>query len=99
MARHSSTAPTIVIVEADGFEPLLTSGKANPPIWDNVPLDFCSEVIPANLESKIVWHYTLVPRNDDPAMLLDRARTLRERLGSTPVPETQPATSEPATQP
>lgn len=83
-----------VVLEKDGFEPMLTSGKADAPIWDNVPLDFCSEMIPADLHSKIVWHYTLVPRSDDPAALLDRARELRDRMEASPKPETQPAVNE-----
>jgi len=88
-----------VVLEKEGYEPLLTDGRADAPIWDNVPLDFCSEMIPADLQSKVVWHYTLEPRNDDPALLLDRARALRQRLEAAPLPEPQPATTGPATQP
>src|SRR5688572_6831876 len=34
-----------VVLEKDGFEPLLTKGEAKAPLWDTVPFDFISEVI------------------------------------------------------
>ena len=61
----------------EGCEPLLTFGEARPPLWDNVPLDFVAEILPAQLESRIKWHYELQPRNDDRGALLERARDLR----------------------
>ncbi|HMN96576.1 MAG TPA: PEGA domain-containing protein [Phycisphaerales bacterium] len=59
----------------DGHEPLLTSGEAVPPLWDNVPLDFVAEALPARLDSTVRWHYVLEPARD--AGLLERARELK----------------------
>lgn len=65
---------------ADGCEPLLTTGKADAPWWDNVPLDLMAEVTPGQKRSEIHWHYVLGPRHDDPEALLERARELRSRV-------------------
>lgn len=65
---------------AEGYEPLLTTGKADAPLWDNVPLDFFAEITPGEKHSRIEWHYVMSPRDDDPAALLERARELRARL-------------------
>ena len=61
----------------DGYEPLLTVGKASPPWWDNVGPDFVAELIPAEVNARVDWHYDLEPLNDDPEALVDRARELR----------------------
>ncbi len=65
---------------ADGFEPLITTGKADAPIWDVVPFDLVSEVTPGEKHSRIAWHYQMMPRNDDPQLLLERARELRGKI-------------------
>jgi hypothetical protein len=44
-----------VVLEADECEPLLTSGKANPPLWDNVPLDLFAEMAPGEPHAYIAW--------------------------------------------
>jgi hypothetical protein len=64
----------------DGFEPLLTFGEANPPMWDNVPLDLAAELLPFELKSTVHWHYLLEPEDDDRAALIDRGRALRSEL-------------------
>jgi hypothetical protein len=84
-----------VVLQEDGFDPLLTSGKAEPPWWDNIPLDLAAEMTPGEREAKVAWHYTLPPRNDDPAALLDRARELRQQFSTPEAPATSP---QPATQ-
>ena len=61
----------------DGYEPLVTSGKATPPVWDNVPLDLGAELWPEEINSRIAWHYELAPASSDPAVLLDRASSMR----------------------
>ena len=61
----------------DGYEPLLTVGKAKAPWWDNVGPDLVAEVIPAEVTAKVEWHYDLQPLNDDTEGLVDRARELR----------------------
>lgn len=91
-----------VVLEKEGFEPLLTSGKAEAPLWDSIPFDLVSEMSPGERESKIEWHYALTPRNDDPQALIDRARELRDRLPASAAatqPASQPASQPAATQP
>lgn len=81
-----------VRLSKEGYEPLMTSGEAKPPLWDNVPLDFFAEFVPG-AKSRIAWHYELGPREDDPARLIERARELRdEAVGKEP----EPASSEAA---
>jgi hypothetical protein len=42
-------------------------------------LDFIVEAIPTDLESLVEWHFDLEQRNDNPQLLLSRARTLRDK--------------------
>ena len=89
----------------EGFEPLLTMGKAESPLWDTIPFDLATEVWPAEAHSDIRWHYVMQPREENRDALIDRASQLREKLLSeAPAPpasaQTQPlATTAPATQP
>ena len=83
----------------DGYEPLVTSGKATPPVWDNVPLDLGAELWPSEIESRIAWHFALEPAASDPAALLERAASMRSEFppvdpvaGASP----QDSASEPA---
>ena len=69
---------------AEGYEPLLTTGTADAPWWDNVPLDIFAEITPGEKESHIEWHYVMTPRNDDPVALLERAKELRSRVDAAP---------------
>ncbi|MCA9291524.1 MAG: PEGA domain-containing protein [Phycisphaerales bacterium] len=69
-----------VRLQLDEYEPLLTSGKASAPLWDTVPLDFVAEIIPADLNNRIHWHYVLAPAETDRAALIDRAGALRGQL-------------------
>ena len=71
---------------ADGYEPLLTTGQADAPLWDNVPLDLFAEITPGEKHSRIQWHYVMSPRNDDPVALLERAREMRSRAGDSAAP-------------
>ncbi len=88
----------------DGYEPLLTSGKANSPWWDTIPLDIAAEAVPGEPHADIRWHYALEPRLTDRAALIDRAEALREKLlTEAPIPPggltTQPATAAPSAEP
>jgi len=89
-----------VVLQKDGYEPLLTKGEAKAPLWDTVPFDFVSEVIPGERQSNFKWHYDLQPRNDDPASLLERARDLRQQVppieAPTTAPDAAPVESSPA---
>ncbi len=67
-----------VRLEHSGYEPMMTSGRADPPWWDNVGLDLIAELTPADLESRIEWHYVLEPLDNDRDALVNRARELRK---------------------
>ena len=70
-----------VRLERDGYEPMMTSGKAKAPWWDTVGLDLIAEAVPGTLTSRIEWHYVMQPVDDDRERLIERARDLREILG------------------
>lgn len=70
-----------VRLERDGYEPMMTSGKAKAPWWDTVGLDLIAEAVPGTLTSRIEWHYVMQPIDDDRERLIERARDLREILG------------------
>lgn len=78
----------------DGCEPLLTTGKADAPLWDTIPIDLVSEVWPAEAHSDIRWHYVLQPRLTDRNELIERAAELRDKLLSeAPIPPGTPTTA------
>lgn len=68
----------------DGYEPKLTTGEAQPPLWDNVGLDLVAEVLPLDFRSDIAWHYVLEPTEGDTDALrramVERAREMRENV-------------------
>jgi len=75
----------------DGYEPLLTTGEADAPWWDIIPLDLVSEAMPGDKRVRIQWHYTMQPRNDDQVGLLQRARDLRQTIATQPAAASQPS--------
>jgi len=75
--RHYGTYD--VRLEQPGYEPMMTSGRADPPWWDHVVLDLIAELAPADLESRIEWHYVMEPLDDDREALVNRARQLRAK--------------------
>jgi hypothetical protein len=93
-----------VVLEAEDREPLITTGHAPPPWWENVPLDLFAEMVPGESESKIAWHFVLDPLANDPTALVTRAKELRQYQEETspPAPEspaTAPDTTSPAEAP
>ncbi len=66
----------------EGYEPLHTSGKADPPLWDLPGPDLVSELMPWESHSRVEWMYELAPVANDEASLQDRAHELRNRLES-----------------
>ena len=68
-----------VRLERDGYEPMMTSGKADAPWWDTVVLDLFAEAVPGTLKSHVRWHYVMQPVDEDRERLIDRARRLREK--------------------
>ena len=73
-----------VRITKDGYEPLLTTGEARPPWWDNVPLDLIAEMVPGQTEARFDWHYVLESRSDDREALLERAARLRRAADDDP---------------
>jgi hypothetical protein len=71
-----------VRVEKAGFEPVTTGRSASVPIWDFPGPDLIAELVPADFESRTVWHFDLVVENDDPDRVLLRAETARDRLAA-----------------
>lgn len=69
-----------VRLEREGYETLLTSGDAKTPWWETVGIDLFAEMLPADLHSRVEWHYVLRPLDDDPAGLQERAHQMREAL-------------------
>jgi len=71
-----------VRLRKEGFEPLLTSGDADAPLWDTFPLDLAAEAVPGEPHSRIAWHYLLVPLDEDQQSLLERAGSLRAEVAA-----------------
>ncbi len=69
-----------VRLERPGYEPVMTSGTAQAPLWETVGLDLLAELAPFRIHNHLKWHYVLVPRIDDPEPLVDRAQRLRSRI-------------------
>ena len=68
-----------VRIEKAGFEPVMTGRSANVPIWDLPGPDLIAELIPADLESRTVWHFDLVVENTDADQVLLRAEVARSK--------------------
>ncbi len=68
-----------VRLERDGYEPMMTSGRADAPWWDTVGLDLLAEAVPGTLTSRVRWHYVMQPVDENRQRLIDRARRLREK--------------------
>lgn len=66
-----------VRIEKEGYEPLMTSGKADAPLWDMAGPDLVAEILPLDLHSRIEWTFDLAPIVEDEAGLIERARALR----------------------
>jgi hypothetical protein len=69
-----------VRLRREGFEPVAGWGDADEPVWDFVGCDLVSEVVPARFTSRVQWHFTLIPTDQDEAALVQRARAMRTGL-------------------
>jgi hypothetical protein len=97
-----------VRLRREGYEPVVGFGDADAPVWDFVGADLVSEVLPARLESRVQWHFTMIPTDRDEASLIQRARQMRTGLagrdaemqadpaGETPVLREPPKDAVPA---
>jgi len=66
-----------VRLSLDGHEPLVTSAKAKPPLWDTMPLDLAAEMSPVRQNVRLAWHFDLLPAEIDDAALFERATQMR----------------------
>ena len=66
-----------VRLKLDGYESIVGSGTASAPFWDFIGADLVSEMAPLDLESRVEWHFTFVPADDDFLSLFERARSMR----------------------
>ena len=71
-----------VRVEKPGWEPVMTGRSAKAPIWDLPGPDLVAELVPAELESRNVWHFRLVVESDDADAVLLRAEVARDRTAA-----------------
>ena len=69
-----------VRIVKDGYEPLITSGRADAPLWDMAGIDLAAELLPLELHSRVEWTYQLEPTIYDEPGLIQRARDLRTQL-------------------
>ena len=76
-----------VRIVKDGYEPLITSGRADAPLWDMVGIDLAAELLPLELHSRIEWIYQLEPAMFDEPGLIQRARDLRAQVDAQIVAE------------
>jgi PEGA domain len=82
-----------VILRLDGYETLKTSAAVPAPVWQYIPLDLITDMLP--LTDEHVLNYTLKPASPpDPADLLSNAQETRAMLESSQLPHPKP----PATQ-
>ncbi len=69
-----------VRLERDGYEPMMTSGKADAPWWDTLVLDLFAEAVPGTLTSRVEWHFVMQPIEEDRDGLIERAHQLRGKV-------------------
>jgi hypothetical protein len=72
-----------VRLELEGYEPTMTTGRADAPLWDAPGPDLLAELFPASLESEVHWHFELQPGNRDRDALILEAQALRKQATDT----------------
>jgi hypothetical protein len=76
-----------VRLRKDGFEPLITKGSANPPVYEFPGPDLLASAVPARIKTDVKWHYVLAPKAESigtqsefESGLMKRASTLRAQI-------------------
>ena len=69
-----------VRISKPGYEPILTSEKAEAPFYEWPGIDLIAEAIPTDITTNIEWSYTLEPIDNDIDGVLERAQELRDDL-------------------
>lgn len=79
-----------VRLRKDGYEPLITKGEANPPVYEFPGPDLVATAIPARIRSDVKWNYVLQPKlesvgtqGDFESGLMNRAGALRGQIAPT----------------
>jgi hypothetical protein len=86
-----------VRLDLEGYEPIITSREAEPPIYEYPGFDLVAEAVPLNIATFIDWHFELEPvaeatleRREAEAQLLERARQMQAeeagKNGDKPTP-------------
>ena len=83
-----------VRIEREGMEPVMTSRRATPPLWDLPGPDLVVEVLPMQANSQIEWHFDLEARDESLPALLQRARAFRTEATNRTPGESLPAGTE-----
>jgi hypothetical protein len=89
-----------VVLRKDGYQTIKTSKAVIAPIYEWVPFDLISELLPIPLKDRHTITYNLQPQitQIDDAALLSRAQDLRGQLEASRRPPKKPGTR-PATRP
>lgn len=81
----------------EGYEPLITRTKADPPLYELPPFDLVATLWPGKIDTHIRWHYVLQkpledsqPRDDFERGLIDRAKDLQQKVGPDAAPDVPP---------
>lgn len=77
-----------VRLEMDGYETLLTSAEAEPPLHEEPGFDLLFMLLPGEERTEIDWHFELAPETRDTEGLVDRATALREQYRAASDEET-----------
>ena len=67
----------------EGYETLVTEAAADPPLHEQPGIDFLAMLVPGTRHTRIDWHFTLDPANNDPEGMIERAEAARERLAES----------------
>ncbi|MFN0131136.1 MAG: PEGA domain-containing protein [Phycisphaerales bacterium] len=70
-----------VRLAAEGYEPITVGKRARAPIYEYPPVDLAATVIPARIQTELVWQFEMQRSPKDPGALVERARGLRTSLG------------------
>jgi hypothetical protein len=83
-----------VRIRREGYEPLITSAKADTPVQELPGIDLLAEAMPVRFTNVVRWHWDLVPlaeqsQNKEQAeqALIARANDLRAQIPAKPAAE------------
>lgn len=73
-----------VRLRKEGYEPLVTSAKAEAPLHEQPGFDFAAMLLPGWKTTRIDWHFELEPETTDIDALLERAGETRGMVHTVP---------------